>query len=728
MLLLGGHTIGALVVIVALRRCSSSYCNKLTGGSCSWFACDGSRQARCDDDYNCVCDADMCSEGGRCVRQEPTPKKDEVQCSKLTGGSCRFFGCDASRHAICDSDGRCACPLGMCADGDACKPETDAQQNDLICNKKTGATCRVLPCDASRNADCNSLYECVCPDGKCAQGGVCSDYVEVARWADCPGDTGGTCGLEDCHAWRGAVCSKGKTCQCSSGMCAVDGACWPMAPVFNTSIRCPRDVGRSCPCPPGFGECRSGKCICEWGSCLRNGRCVAHSPGKRTALVLSSGGARGAFEAGLLEGICQSPSRKDLRDSWSLVAGTNVGGIMAAFLAQFEQGLQCSHAVPRVAQFWKTIKSSISLYASPVRELSRTMCLGNLVSKIASVTAFFGKGGLCSLEPLERVVDFEINAQHIKDSGMGLRIVATELATAWQHWWDEFDDGVLDGIKATFSAAPYIFPYKATGPKGESWYMDGTIVDHAPIIKALEEGADRVIALITVPNTMEGAVIKDPASESEKDELGIRIVGFQLELLELRYFVRRQVMEACLKFPNAEILGYLPGGSLGLPTKFDADHLEELFEMGKAQATAKPPVDLCELFGFVRSGPAVALLGSILPDTDPVSPEILFAAQAELEEQERAMAAGLAGAGIEEPDVAEETIAAAAQPRADSRTSRPRRRQHKLPPWLAATAAAALFTLGAAVGTVLARRQRRGGCTVRGRCVTPSNAWQALGS
>merc|ERR1712166_111341 len=45
-------------------------CPKDTDGTCSWFSCDSSRGATCNDNYKCVCNASQCAKGGRCVAKE----------------------------------------------------------------------------------------------------------------------------------------------------------------------------------------------------------------------------------------------------------------------------------------------------------------------------------------------------------------------------------------------------------------------------------------------------------------------------------------------------------------------------------------------------------------------------------------------------------------------------------------------------------------------------------
>ena len=57
---------------------------------------------------------------------------------------------------------------------------------------------------------------------------------------------------------------------------------------------------------------------------------------KKTALVLSGGGARGAYEAGVWQALTELGIRIDI------ITGTSVGAINAAMVAQGELELACS--------------------------------------------------------------------------------------------------------------------------------------------------------------------------------------------------------------------------------------------------------------------------------------------------------------------------------------------------------------------------------------------------
>jgi len=111
------------------------------------------------------------------------------------------------------------------------------------------------------------------------------------KTTSCTQDTGGTCYISKCYAWRKhATCSSGK-CLCPSGMCAYQGSC--IAPARLPSAPpppvCQMKTGGTC----RFSGCASwrkaectgfsfgfssgftlGQCVCTAGTCAKDGKCV----------------------------------------------------------------------------------------------------------------------------------------------------------------------------------------------------------------------------------------------------------------------------------------------------------------------------------------------------------------------------------------------------------------------------------------------------------------------
>lgn len=76
---------------------------------------------------------------------------------------------------------------------------------------------------------------------------------------------------------------------------------------------------------------------------------------RRLAIVLSGGGARGAYEAGVLSYLFDELTRVRGRGiQVDIVCGTSVGAINSAFLAAHL--LDPRHGVRRLVELWQTLR------------------------------------------------------------------------------------------------------------------------------------------------------------------------------------------------------------------------------------------------------------------------------------------------------------------------------------------------------------------------------------
>ena len=75
------------------------------------------------------------------------------------------------------------------------------------------------------------------------------------------------------------------------------------------------------------------------------------------ALVLSGGGARGAFQVGVIQRLL------DLGHAWDLVAGVSVGALNALGMAMYPPAAQKDGAF-HLAEMWHGIRGNDSVYTS----------------------------------------------------------------------------------------------------------------------------------------------------------------------------------------------------------------------------------------------------------------------------------------------------------------------------------------------------------------------------
>lgn len=209
-------------------------------------------------------------------------------CVKPTGGFIRiaYSACvDDTDHcfnwmnATCVDGRRCKCDDSQCVIGRQCVDKGR-------CPSATGGLCSILDCDRWRNAYCsesrvdNHEANCLCRPGTCPIKGECRPPGVCAK------DTGGTCNVRGCNAWRQAGCSvpqglprpgERAKCMCGEGACPINGECVPDA-------GCPRYTGHGCkllgiPLPCAAGTCSTaGYCECPEDQCFVDGFCVPRSP------------------------------------------------------------------------------------------------------------------------------------------------------------------------------------------------------------------------------------------------------------------------------------------------------------------------------------------------------------------------------------------------------------------------------------------------------------------
>lgn len=241
----------------------------------------------------------------------------------------------------------------------------------------------------------------------------------------------------------------------------------------------------------------------EMSSGSENG--VKHPP--RIALVLPGGGARSAYQVGVLKAIagwCPPGTPLPFR----LLCGTSAGGILTAVLAsyapRFRQG---AAALDRV---WRGFH---------VEQVFRTDTPGMLRSGAQVLLALLSGGwlvppprSLLDNSPLRQLLEWRVNFARVRqylDAGLldALAVTATSFASAeWvafidsaspvQGWERPGQRGVaaelrLDHLMAS-AAIPFLFPpVKMMG----SFFGDGAMRQTTPLAPAIRLGADRILVV-----------------------------------------------------------------------------------------------------------------------------------------------------------------------------------------------------------------------------------------
>lgn len=231
-----------------------------------------------------------------------------------------------------------------------------------------------------------------------------------------------------------------------------------------------------------------------------------------TALVLPGGGARGAYQAGVLSRLGELVP--DFEPS--IITGVSAGAINAAFIANHQGRLR--EAGHDLAELWARMQSEL-VFATATPHLARNLLSWGVQLIGGGQVNVEGARGLLDTRPLRRLLQAHLGSGDDELSGarakleMGrlqaLAFTATSYRTGravtfaqrtasrprkvWTRPYREGRAVRLDVDHVMASAAiPLLFP--AVNVDGE-WCGDGSVRQSAPLSPALHLGADRMLVI-----------------------------------------------------------------------------------------------------------------------------------------------------------------------------------------------------------------------------------------
>ena len=186
------------------------------------------------------------------------------------------------------------------------------------------------------------------------------------------------------------------------------------------------------------------------------------------AIVLSGGGAKGAFQVGVLDALI-----RDKKVDFDISVGTSTGAIQAAAVAQDD--------IPRLINFWTSIKKPDDIYRKRG---------GTLLSIIT------GQPSLYTTAPLKTLLRQSIDEQKIRATGKRLRIGIVNLTNGEFRVVGENAPNLADWVYAS-CAMPFVFPPQESRDalgNDEQW-VDGGVRDVTPLDSALNERPRAVLVV-----------------------------------------------------------------------------------------------------------------------------------------------------------------------------------------------------------------------------------------
>ncbi len=231
----------------------------------------------------------------------------------------------------------------------------------------------------------------------------------------------------------------------------------------------------------------------------------------KIGLVLSGGGAKGAYEAGVVKALI------DAQIKFDVVCGTSVGGLNAVLIA--------SNQIDDLVKVWEEKVTNKSVFMlNPKLKLKFTF--GDILLLLPIISLFWvkkrlvklltGLNSICDSSPLRNLVKQIINIDNLKSSGKRLILTGTNLQIGDEETFVKTENGKFfikrkDWIKevkdtdfekmviwATMatSAIPIAFnPEVISGYQ----YIDGGVGNNTPLINAISEGCQDIFTILIKP-------------------------------------------------------------------------------------------------------------------------------------------------------------------------------------------------------------------------------------
>ncbi|MGH7367423.1 MAG: patatin-like phospholipase family protein [Candidatus Rokuibacteriota bacterium] len=271
------------------------------------------------------------------------------------------------------------------------------------------------------------------------------------------------------------------------------------------------------------------------------------------ALVLSGGGAKGAYEAGVAAVFLERglPIR--------LVAGSSAGALNAAMIADGRPD--------RLDSLWR------GLSRDRVYSLRTSVLLAGLLPCWLTLLALDRAGSLFDPQPLRELIDASLDFDRIRASPVRLLVVTTDLARREARLFD--NRTISREALMAAAAVPGAFP--AVDVDG-TLLVDGGLTGRAPVLEALEAGAgvERAVVVMSYAPDERGAPPTTMRRALEE--------AFEMGMI---HQIRRDVELARLKFPEVELHLLTPSAPLALrPLDFEPAGIARALDRGRADALA----------------------------------------------------------------------------------------------------------------------------------------------
>ncbi len=234
-----------------------------------------------------------------------------------------------------------------------------------------------------------------------------------------------------------------------------------------------------------------------------------------TALVLTGGGARAAYQVGVLKGVARL--RREMlaprHNPFQVIVGTSAGAINAAALASHAD--QFDLAVAKIASVWKELRTERVYRADSFGVINTGAKWLTMLTAGWAFTRWRKAKARSLLDnaPLRVLLDEMVHLQRLPEVmaaghlqalavtassySSGDHVTFYESVVQVEPWTRQHRKSLQGRISAEHlmasSAIPFVFPAVPIGFEGQSeWFGDGSMRQSAPISPAVHLGAQRI--------------------------------------------------------------------------------------------------------------------------------------------------------------------------------------------------------------------------------------------
>ncbi|HTU69881.1 MAG TPA: patatin-like phospholipase family protein [Candidatus Baltobacteraceae bacterium] len=338
------------------------------------------------------------------------------------------------------------------------------------------------------------------------------------------------------------------------------------------------------------------------------------------ALVLSGGGAHGAYEAGVAHALMQ-------RESFDFICGVSIGAINAALLSTGEDGAiehfwhhampeSAPRLFPHIPRLRQTIEQIVSIGSgNALQDAMRIARAATLFPFIRNLGRIHHETLALIAAELGKMLDFSrrrhallVGATNItrgssavfQADGVSHRIPDHRAERVRLTEYHEMDAQNFVMLLLASSAMPGLFsPIELTFGEERALYADGCIIHNSPLALAIDHGATEITVVLVDPEPTDGVGVKTPDLAQMAHNIATlwqqRMLDYELrlayahnEILRLGGDTEKRPISIRHVRPKAEL-------EIDMLAFDDAPGLSRLFDLGMRDGALSPLPSIPEL-------------------------------------------------------------------------------------------------------------------------------------